>query len=154
MTSEIRIRKAIPSDADGVLDCVQVAYAHWVELIGQEPGPLHDDYAELIANDEVHVAESSGQVVGVLVLRLANEGFLLDNVAVDPGSWSTGLGRSLLMLAEQEARAAGFDSIYLYTHEKMHSNIALYRRIGYVEYARRTELGLNRVYMRKTFEGV
>jgi hypothetical protein len=31
----------------------------------------------------------------------------------------------------------------------MTENQTLYRRIGYVEYARRTELGLDRVYMRK-----
>jgi len=32
---------------------------------------------------------------------------------------------------------AGYDSIYLYTHERMTENIALYERIGYVEYDRR-----------------
>ena len=31
----------------------------------------------------------------------------------------------------------------------MTENMALYRRIGYVEYARRLELGLHRVYLRK-----
>ena len=40
---------------------------------------------------------------------------------------------------EAEARRAGFDSIYLYTHEKMTENLALYSRIGYVEYDRRSQ---------------
>ena len=31
----------------------------------------------------------------------------------------------------------------------MTENLALYRRIGYVEYARRVEFGLPRVYLRK-----
>jgi ribosomal protein S18 acetylase RimI-like enzyme len=52
-------------------------------------------------------------------------------------------------MAESEARSAGFDSIYLYTHEKMTENQALYAKIGYVEYARRLDGGLPRVYMRK-----
>jgi ribosomal protein S18 acetylase RimI-like enzyme len=62
------------------------------------------------------------------------------------------MGRYLLELAEDKARAAGFDSIYLYTQEVMTENQALYERIGYVEYARRTEIGLNRIYMRKRLD--
>jgi hypothetical protein len=44
---------------------------------------------------------------------------------------------------------AGFDSIHLYTHEKMTENLALYARIGYIEYERRAENGFSRVFMRK-----
>lgn len=36
-----------------------------------------------------------------------------------------GVGRALLESAESEARSAGFDSLYLYTHEKMTENLAL-----------------------------
>lgn len=108
-----------------------------------------DDFAAIIQERQVTVAESGGQVVGVLVLDQTAEGFLLENVAVDPARKGTGLGRALLELAEAEARRAGFDSIYLYTHEKMIENLAGYARIGYVEYDRRVEAGLARVYMRK-----
>jgi ribosomal protein S18 acetylase RimI-like enzyme len=52
-------------------------------------------------------------------------------------------------LAEAEARQAGFDSLYLYTHEKMTENLALYSRIGYVEYDRRSQGAFSLVYMRK-----
>jgi ribosomal protein S18 acetylase RimI-like enzyme len=55
----------------------------------------------------------------------------------------------LLELAEVRARTAGHDSLYLYTHERMTENQALYQRIGYVAYARRIEHGLARVFMRK-----
>jgi hypothetical protein len=44
---------------------------------------------------------------------------------------------------------AGFDSIYLHTHEKMTENIALYSRIGYAEYDGRRQDGFSLVYMRK-----
>jgi hypothetical protein len=50
---------------------------------------------------------------------------------------------------EDKARESGYDSIYLYTQEIMIENQALYARIGYTEYARRHEVGLDRVYMRK-----
>ena len=79
---------------------------------------------------------------------------LLDNVAVDPRYHGQGIGRALLGLAEAEARRQRFDSIYLYTHERMTENQGLYIRIGYVEYDRRTEQGYARVYMRKPLPAV
>jgi ribosomal protein S18 acetylase RimI-like enzyme len=107
------------------------------------------DYAELIRTSQTTVAESDGEIVALLALRQTGEGFLIENVAVDPAHQGKGLGKELLQLAEQEAEKSGFDSIYLYTHESMSENIALYTRIGYVEYERRTERGLTRVFMRK-----
>ena len=47
------------------------------------------------------------------------------------------------------AHRKGFTAIELYTHELMTENIALYRRLGYEEFARRAEKGYKRVYMRK-----
>ena len=88
------------------------------------------------------------------MLALTEEGFLLENVAVAPSRRGTGIGRTRLELAESEARRAGFDSIYLYTHEKMSENRALYSKIGYAEYDRRFEKGLARVYMRKPLRAV
>jgi ribosomal protein S18 acetylase RimI-like enzyme len=59
------------------------------------------------------------------------------------------VGRALLEHAESAARNAGFDSIYLYTHERMVENLALYSRIGYVEYDRRLLGEARLVYLRK-----
>ena len=59
--------------------------------------------------------------------------------------------RSSAPAARQAARRAGFDSLYLYTHERMTENIALYTRIGYVQYDRRPlDHGKHLVYLRKT----
>jgi ribosomal protein S18 acetylase RimI-like enzyme len=85
----------------------------------------------------------------VLVLDVDDEGFVVDNVAVDPSCRGTRLGRALLELAEREARSAGYDSIYLYTHERMTENLGLYGRIGYVEYDRRPRGDFSLVFMRK-----
>ena len=111
---------------------------------------MTQDYAKVIREHRVTVAESHGKISGVLVLAVTEEGFLLENVAVDPSHHGKGLGRTLLEFAEAEARQQGFKSIYLYTHEKMTENQALYARIGYVEFDRRTENGFARVYMRKS----
>jgi len=66
-----------------------------------------------------------------------------------PPHRGTGLGRALLEFAEAEARRAGFDSLYLFTHEKMTENQAIYSKIGYVEYDRRSQGDFSLVYMRK-----
>lgn len=141
-------RQAVPSDASHVADLVDAAYRHYVERIGTIPGPMTDDYDEVIRNHHVTVAEWDGAIEGVIVLRVTDEGFLIDNVAVHPSQRGRGLGRALLELAEAQARRAGFDSVYLYTHEKMTENLALYSRIGYVEYDRRSQGDFSLVFMR------
>jgi N-acetylglutamate synthase-like GNAT family acetyltransferase len=143
------LRAATDADAAEVAALVDDAYEHWVERLGIVPRPMTDDYAEVIRDRRVTVAEIDGTIVGVLVLDVTDEGFVIDNVAVHPSVRGSGLGRTLLELAESEARRAGFDSIYLYTHEKASDNIALYSRIGYVEYDRRSEGDFSIVLMRK-----
>jgi ribosomal protein S18 acetylase RimI-like enzyme len=110
---------------------------------------MTEDYAEVIKNNRVTLAESGRTLVGVIVLAMTDEGFLIDNVAVDPSYRGMGVGKSLLKFAEEQARLAGFDSIYLYTHEKMTENLALYAKIGYVEYDRRSQGDFSLVYLRK-----
>jgi ribosomal protein S18 acetylase RimI-like enzyme len=145
------LRPATEADAGKVAALVDDAYGHYVERIGRLPGPMTEDYAEVIGNRQVTVAESDGAIVGVLVLAVTDEGFAIDNVAVDPSRRGTGLGKALLEHAEAEARRARFDSIYLYTHEKMTENLSLYSRIGYVEYDRRSQGDFSLVFMRKQF---
>jgi GNAT superfamily N-acetyltransferase len=132
-----------------VAELVDAAYGHYVERIGMLPGPMTNDYADVIRNRQVTVAERQGAIVGIIVLTVTDEGFLVDNVAVHPSHRGTGLGRALLQFAEAEAQRVGFDAIYLYTHEKMTENLALYARIGYVEYDRRSQGAFSRVYLRK-----
>jgi ribosomal protein S18 acetylase RimI-like enzyme len=143
------LRPANGDDAPRVAELVDDAYGHYVERIGMLPGPMTEDYSEVIANRRVTVAESGGAIVGVIVLDQTDEGFAIDNVAVRPSHRGRGLGRTLLELAEAEARSAGFDSIYLYTHEKMTENVDLYSRIGYVEYDHRSMGDFSLVFMRK-----
>lgn len=142
-------RPAEASDALNVTELVNAAYGHYVNRIGRRPAPMTEDYAEVIRNHRVTVAEGEGALVGVIVLAVTGEGFLIDNVAVHPAHRGTGLGRALLEFAEAEARSSGFDSIYLFTNEKMTENLALYSKIGYVEYDRRSRGESSLVYMRK-----
>ncbi len=144
------LRAAGAADARAIKACIDASYGHYVARIAGLPGPMRDDYAEVIrTRRSVTVAEEGGAIVGVLVLDVTDDGFLLETVGVVPAHWGKGIGRVLLELAESEARKAGFDSIYLYTHQMMTENQALYRKIGYTEYERRVDDGLPRVFMRK-----
>jgi ribosomal protein S18 acetylase RimI-like enzyme len=148
-TDAYSVRPADDADATRVAELVDAAYGHYVERIGMLPGPMTEDYARVIRDARVTVAERDGTIVGVIVLNVTEEGFVIENVAVAPTERGRGLGRMLLELAEDEAGQAGFTSIYLYTHEKMTENVALYSRIGYVEYDRRSQGDFSLVYMRK-----
>lgn len=143
------LRPATAADVPRLSELVEAAYRHYVERLGRPPRPMTDDYAEVVRNYRVTVAEREGEMVGAIVLGVGTEGFLVDNVAVHPSHQGSGVGRALLEHAEDAARHAGFDSIYLYTHERMTENLALYSRIGYVEYDRRAQGDACLVYLRK-----
>lgn len=143
------LRAARDADAEELTRLVDEAYDPYVERLGRLPGPMTEDYAVVIRNREVTVLESDGHIVGMIVLGPTSEGFTIDNVAVHPSRQGEGLGRALLEFAEEQARRRGFDTVHLYTHEKMTENQALYARIGYVEYDRRPWADVSRVFMRK-----
>ncbi len=140
-------RPATLDDLQAIEDLVQAAYAPYVARIGRKPAPMLEDYKALIGAGYVHVIDQVGAVHGVLVLIPDGESLLLDNVAVSPNARGVGLGRAMLLFAEQTALASGRGSIRLYTNEAMSENIELYSRIGYVETHRAEEKGLRRVYM-------
>jgi GNAT superfamily N-acetyltransferase len=143
------LRPATPEDLKAVEAIVDAAYRHYIARIGQKPGPMLDNYGAQIAAGRVHVMERDGEPKGVLVLIPEPEAMLLDNIAVHPSAQGTGLGRQMMIFAEETARRAGYKSIRLYTNVMMTENIALYTRVGYVETHRGVEKGLHRVYMTK-----
>ncbi|BBK43024.1 N-acetyltransferase [Allostella vacuolata] len=144
------LRRAMVADATRVAALVDRAYGHYVARIGQKPYPMTVDYAEAIGAMRGFVVERDWRIVGLLLLDEARDHVMVENVAVDPGLQGTGLGRQLMQLAEDEALAAGLTELRLYTHQMMTENQAIYRRLGYVEFDRRTVGGRPRVYMRKS----
>jgi ribosomal protein S18 acetylase RimI-like enzyme len=148
--SDVRLRPACEADAPTLGELVQRAYGHYVERIGRPPRPMTDDYAEVVRNHRVTVAERNGEIAGLVVMGIDEGGFVVDNVAVHPAHQGAGVGRALLEHAEAEARRTGFESLYLYTHEKMTENLSLYERVGYVEYDRRPIDDATLVYLSKT----
>jgi GNAT superfamily N-acetyltransferase len=135
--SDLLIRRATGADAGPAGELARTAYAPWEQRLGGRPLPMDYDYAMVVATMSAWVAERDGEIVGLLVLGDDGEGFFVDNIAVDPTAQGTGVGGRLLAHAEREALAAGFDSIYLWTHEGMTENREIYEATGYAEFDRR-----------------
>lgn len=145
----MRIRPADAADAAVVTAIVADAYSKYIARIGKPPGPMNDDYAALIRQHAVWVAEDEAGIAGLIVLLPEDDHLLLDNVAVAPARHGQGIGRLLIAFAETEASRRGYTELRLYTHEKMTENIALYSRTGWTETGRGEQSGFSRVFFRK-----
>jgi predicted N-acetyltransferase YhbS len=145
----LKVRLAIAGDVEAIAGIVERAYGVYVERIGMRPGPMDADHAEKVRRGLVSVADEGGEVVGLIALVEFADRLLIENVAVDPDRQGEGIGGSLLEFAEETARAAGIDTVTLFTHEKMSENLALYARLGYEEAERRNEGSFSRVFLSK-----
>ena len=129
------------------------AYAPYVERLGGlEPIPMNADYAALIEQGRVWVADRDGAVVGVLVITTEADHLMIENVAVDASVRGTGTGARLLAFAETYARRRGLAEVRLFTSEVMVENLAYYPRRGYVETHRLMVNGYQRVFFGKVVE--
>ncbi len=145
----MHIRPATAAERPAIERIVHDAYVFYIARIGKPPGPLLDDYAARIAEGAVWVAAEGASLAGVVVLIPASDHLLLDNIAVAPAQQGRGIGRHLLDFADAEARRRSLPELRLYTHALMTENQALYRRLGWREYARGEAAGYARVFMRK-----
>ena len=146
----VATRRATPTDAAWLASVATASYLPYVERMdGQRPAPMDADYAESIARDVVWVAEVGGHIGGFLVLVDQPDSTLLENVAVDPEWQGRGIGRLLIGIAEDHAKATGKGAVRLYTNAAMRENRGLYAHLGYAEVDRRVEDGFDRVFYEK-----
>jgi len=136
------------SDAARIGAIARAAYAKYVPRIGREPQPMVANFPMHIGHGVVTVIEAEGKLRGFMVAWPQADAYLIDNIAVDPAAQGQGLGRKLIDHAVGEARRLGLPALRLYTNVAMTENLAMYRRMGFVETHRAMENGFNRVYMR------
>ncbi len=129
------LRPATPADAPAVTALIRAAYEVFTPRLGREPPPMADDYAAVIVSGAVQVWEEAGEILGLIVLRAADDAVLIENLAVSPAAQGRGLGRKLIAAAEAEAVAQGVSRLYLFTHTAMQETVAFYHRLGFVEVA-------------------
>ena len=150
MLTKVTLRLAQTADLASIQTMTNAAYAKYLPRLGRQPQPMTADYTPMIAAEQVWLAEQDGVAVGLIVLQPAVDHLLIYSVAVAPAHQGTGVGRQLLLWAEQEATRQGYPVVQLYTNEKMTENIALYGRIGYQEVKRVLVNGYQVVYMEKS----
>ena len=138
------LRRATADDLEAITALQRAAYAKNRPLLGVEPLPLLADYAAILADYEVWLAEGPTGLEGVLILKPRADDLLIWSIATAPGAQGRGLGKRLLAAAEQRAGEIGLSTIRLYTGEPLAGNIAWYERHGY-QRERVEDLGDRRV---------
>ena len=140
----LEIRLAIPTDREGVRNCVRSAYEHYRGKIVDLP-PVDQGIEDEINRHRVWVAVVGGEIVACIFLVTKTNYIKVANLAVDPNYQGKGLARKMIRVAEEQALAANKPEMSLVTHAKMPENVKLYEHLGW-EVVSRVE---NRIAMKK-----
>jgi N-acetylglutamate synthase-like GNAT family acetyltransferase len=146
---DVKIRRAAASDVATIERIVHAAFVRYVARIGRQPAPMTADYGVVVASSRVWVIEAEGEIAGVVVNEVHDDHLLLDTVAVAPGAQGHGYGALLLARAEEDARELGLPEVRLLTNQAMVENQIFYPRHGYIETARGSQDGYDRIFYAK-----
>ncbi|WP_196240284.1 GNAT family N-acetyltransferase [Alsobacter soli] len=131
MSALASLRRATSGDLDALVALQHAAYAGNRVKLGVEPIPLQADYAQVLRDWEVWLADGPDGLAGALILELRPDDLLIWSVAVSPTAQKSGVGNRLLAAAEDRARQIGRPAVRLYTGQKLTHNVAWYSRHGY-----------------------
>jgi ribosomal protein S18 acetylase RimI-like enzyme len=127
----MRLRQAVPADAEAVKALTRAAYARWCAVIGREPLPMSADQERAIREHRVDLAFIGEALAGLVEMVARHHDLLIESLAVDPAWQGRGLGERLLRHAETVAAELGLGAVRLYTNALFASNVAFYRARGY-----------------------
>ncbi|MFO1056141.1 MAG: GNAT family N-acetyltransferase [Dongiaceae bacterium] len=127
----LRLRRAVPADAEAVRALTRAAYAKWCAVIGREPLPMGADQERAIREHRVDLAFLGEALAGLVETVARRHDLLIESLAVDPAWQGRGLGERLLRHAEAVAGELGLGVVRLYTNALFASNLAFYRARGY-----------------------
>lgn len=132
MDETVILRCATEADAQPIQTLTRESYAKWVPLIGREPLPMTIDYAEAVKRHRFDLLYLGDRLAALIETTPADDHLLIENVAVRPAWQGRGLGKRLLLLAEDLARSAGLAGTRLYTNQLFAENLRLYASVGYL----------------------
>ena len=121
--TNLDIRLARPDDRQGLVELLWRASLAW-DVVRQDllDNPeLIDVDPEMIARNQIFVAERAGRIVGfaTIVPRENNDGegegndAELEGIFVEPADWRNGIGMALLHQIEREAQAWGANRLHV-----------------------------------------
>ena len=145
----MNMRLATSADVAAIRAVAKRAYIKYLPRIGRVPAPMAADFLSHVQAGQTYVATSDDQVMGYLIAFPRDDDYFVENVAVDPARAGRGIGKALMMLAENHARDAGRDKVVLYTNARMHENFSFYAALGYRTTGMVVEAGFRRVYFEK-----
>lgn len=128
------LRNATTDDADAI-----------ATIAASSPGAAlwrHDQYRQLIAMPDeyiVLVAERDSQLVAFVIARIIVDEIEIQNIAVEPGSRSQGIGSQLVAKTLDIAANRGLGSALLEVRESNKAARNLYERHGFLEVGRRAK---------------
>lgn len=134
--ANLQLRRAGATDAAAIRELVNRAYEKWVPLVGRKPRPMLADYDNAVIAHHIDVIELDGHLAGLIEMMPEERDLFVVNLAVDPQFQGRGVGKALMLHADDVAREMGFSSLRLMTLSVMQSNITLYQRFGYVTFDR------------------
>ena len=122
-------------------DAGLAAWPHILPRHVLESLPLPERWAAAITSPDprttVLVAESGSRLIGFAITRPSGDEDAgdstgeLDGFYVEPASWGTGAGRSLLAVATTNLREAGFTDATLWTADQNHRPRRIYEVAGW-----------------------
>ncbi|WP_336810883.1 GNAT family N-acetyltransferase [Bosea sp. MMO-172] len=148
----VALRRAGLADIPAILALKNAAYTPNESIIGVPSLPRIADYAQVVAEHEVWLAEGEGgELEAALVLDIEPEDFTVWSVAVAPEAGGRRLGAALMAFADERAQALGYASVHLYTHAKLTQRIGWYERLGFAITHHEDMADRRLTHMRKTF---
>lgn len=154
MAETVALRRASFADIPAILALKDAAYTPNESIIGVPSLPRIADYAQVVSDHEVWLAEDDTGLSAALVLEVETDPdrFTIWSIAVSPQAAGRKLGTTLMRFAEERALRLGYDAVYLYTHAKLLQRIGWYQRLGYeiTHHENRTDRRL--AHMRKTLD--
>jgi len=104
----------------------------------------HASLAEKAVKETCFIAIKDGRLVGCVFVAERPDAFYVGKLAVDPAEQGKGIGRRLMITAEQLARRLNKSALELETRVELTGNHAAFTRMGFVEAARTAHAGYDR----------
>jgi predicted N-acetyltransferase YhbS len=125
-------RTATAADADGIAALINAAFRverFFIDRDRTDP----DKIRVLLKTGAFLVTEDAGRMIGCVYVELRGERAYFGLLAVDPSRQKKGIGKNMVAVVEEYARAAGCRFMDMRIVDLRAELPPFYRRLGYVE---------------------
>jgi N-acetylglutamate synthase-like GNAT family acetyltransferase len=147
------IRKATIEDAEAVYSILQSSFKEYCEAVGIKITDALletvEDIREQILSNTVYIAAVDDKVIGTLRLEVNGEEAYLSRFAVDKNSRNSGVGETLMTVAEKHLIGLGVKKIILHTSSRHVTLMRFYYGRGFYAEDIKTNRGYFRARMVK-----